>query len=236
MTGAGQRLRVRYAKRGRLRFSSHRDFQRALERAVRRAGVPIAFSEGFSPHPKISYLGAAPTGTASEAEYLELVLATPRDPEWVQAALDAALPAGFDVLEVVAAGSGPLAERIEASLWELRLPGVPRTELAGALTRFLDAPEVPVERVLKQGRRQLDARAAVLHAEAAGDERCATMTLVVRQAVPAVRPDDVLAGLRSVAGLVPPVPPEVTRLAQGRLAAEPPEAGRLADPLAPDRA
>ncbi|HEY6740580.1 MAG TPA: TIGR03936 family radical SAM-associated protein, partial [Actinopolymorphaceae bacterium] len=56
-----QRLRLRYAKRGRLRFSSHRDFQRALERAVRRAGVPIAYSAGFSPHPKISYAGAAPT-------------------------------------------------------------------------------------------------------------------------------------------------------------------------------
>jgi radical SAM-linked protein len=61
-----QRLRVRYAKRGRLRFTSHRDITRALERAVRRADVPVAFSAGFSPHPKISYVGAvAPTGVAS---------------------------------------------------------------------------------------------------------------------------------------------------------------------------
>jgi len=55
---------VRYAKRGRLRFTSHRDFGRAFERAVRRAGVPIAFSSGFSPHPRISYAGAASTGHA----------------------------------------------------------------------------------------------------------------------------------------------------------------------------
>ena len=70
-----QRLRVRYAKRGRLRFTSHRDFSRAFERAVFRARVPMAYSSGFNPHPRISYAGAAPTGSASEAEYLEIALA-----------------------------------------------------------------------------------------------------------------------------------------------------------------
>src|SRR3712207_9265571 len=75
-----QRLRIRYAKRGRLRFASHRDLARALERALRRAQVPMAFSAGFTPHPKISYLGAAPTGAASEAEYVEIGLAERREP------------------------------------------------------------------------------------------------------------------------------------------------------------
>jgi radical SAM-linked protein len=65
---AVQKLRVRFAKRDRLRFTSHRDFQRAFERALRRARVPVAFSHGFTPHPKVSYAGAAPTGAASEAE------------------------------------------------------------------------------------------------------------------------------------------------------------------------
>src|SRR5687768_18378262 len=89
-----QRLRLRYAKRDRLRFTSHRDFARAFERAVRRARVPIGFSSGFSPHPKISYANAAPTGSASEAEYLEIGLTEPRDPADVQRALDEALPPG----------------------------------------------------------------------------------------------------------------------------------------------
>ena len=89
-----QKLRIRYAKRGRLRFASHRDLARTLERALRRAQVPMAFSAGFSPHPKISYLGAAPTGAASEAEYLEIGLSVRCDPEAVRAALDAALPDG----------------------------------------------------------------------------------------------------------------------------------------------
>src|SRR3954453_22885018 len=98
---AVQRLRVHYAKRGRLRFSSHRDFQRAFERALRRADVPMAFSAGFSPHPKVSYAGAAPTGVASEAEYLEISVTQRCDPERVRAALDEALPPGLDILEVV---------------------------------------------------------------------------------------------------------------------------------------
>ncbi len=101
-----QRLRVRYAKRGRLRFTSHRDFSRAFERAVFRARLPMAYSSGFNPHPRISYAGAAPTGSASEAEYLELALAEVVDPASVHAALDEAMPDGLDVVEVVESPGG----------------------------------------------------------------------------------------------------------------------------------
>ena len=94
-----QRIRIRYAKRGRLRFTSHRDFARAFERALRRSGIPIAYSSGFSPHPKISYMGAAPTGMASEAEYLEIGLQAEMDVAEVGQRLDAALPEGLDIVE-----------------------------------------------------------------------------------------------------------------------------------------
>ena len=234
-----QRLRVRYAKRGPMRFTSHRDFARAFERAVRRAGLPVAYSQGFTPHPKISYASAAPTGTASEAEYLEIALHTPVDPEAARAALDAALSPGLDVLEVRLAGPGPsLSERLEASRWRIELPGVSAEQLAKAVAAFLAADEVMVERLTKQGRRRFDARRAVIAVEpgAVPDteaaEECAMMELVVRQGSPAVRPDDVLAGLRVVAGLEPPVPPRVTRLAQGMVTPR----GEIADPLEEDTA
>ena len=83
-----------------MRFASHRDIARAVERGVRRAGLPIAYSAGFTPHPKISYAGAAPTGTASEAEYLELSLTAACAVAEVRDRLDAALPDGIDVIEV----------------------------------------------------------------------------------------------------------------------------------------
>jgi len=233
-----QRLRVRYARRGRLRFTSHRDVARVLERALRRADVPIAFSAGFSPHPKLSYVGACPTGVASEAEYLELGLAVACEPVAVLTALDAALPPGLDVLEVVEAAPGEpsLPDRIDASRWRIRLPGVGVETVANALAAFLAAGAVPVQRRTKEGFRDVDARGAVASAAVGPDVSvpspggvCARIDLVVRHATPAVRPDDVLAGLRRVADLEPAAPPEATRLAQGHLA----EDGELLDPLAP---
>jgi radical SAM-linked protein len=244
---AVQRLRLRYAKRGRLRFSSHRDFQRSFERALRRADVPMAYSAGFSPHPRISYANAAPTGAASEAEYVEIAVTQRCDPVRVRAALDAALPPGLDVVEVVEARTAGLPERLEASLWQVELPGVEPGEAAAALEAFLAAPEVQVQRLMKTGMRTFDARAAVVRAEVvpAGDADsssapgpqarggvCAILQMVVRHTTPAVRPDDVLAALRSHAQLAPPSSPRMTRLAQGPLDEA---GGTVADPLTADR-
>src|SRR6185312_3460993 len=119
-----QRVRLQYAKRGRLRFTSHRDFARAFERALRRANVPMGYSAGFTPHPKISYIGAAPTGVASEAEYVEIGLAREVDIQALRAALDEVLPDGLDIVDAVPAGPGSLAERIQASRWRIELAGV----------------------------------------------------------------------------------------------------------------
>ncbi len=229
---AVQKLRLRYTKRGRLRFTSHRDIARAFERALRRAQVPMAYSAGFSPHPKISWVGAAPTGVASEAEYVEISVAERVDLERLRLALDESLPLGIDVVEVVEAPVGTsLPDRIEASRWAVRLPQVPPAELERAVAAFLATETLVVERLMKDGKRLLDARAAVVAMSAAADQDCARLDMVVRHVTPAVRPDDVLSGLRSVADLVPPVPPEATRYAQGPLT----ENGEVGDPLAPDR-
>jgi radical SAM-linked protein len=231
---AVQKLRVRYAKRGRLRFSSTRDFQRALERALRRAAVPMAFSAGFHPHPKISYANAAPTGTASEAEYFEISVTERVDPKQVRAALDEALPGGLDILEVVEAAPGALADRLQASDWIMELTDVPVGSLAAATERFLALERVEVTRVMKNGPRTFDVRGAVvsLVASPGRDGTCAILRLVVRHTTPAVRPDDVLTALQSVAALTPPIPPLVTRLAQGPLHSA---TATVTDPLATDQ-
>ena len=131
-----QRLRIRYAKRGRLRFTSHRDFSRAFERAIFRARIPMAYSSGFNPHPRISYAGASPTGAASEAEYLEIGLSETVDPATVHAALDEALPDGLDVVEVVESPGGGVADRLEASHWVMDLD-LPEAVCASAVAAFL---------------------------------------------------------------------------------------------------
>jgi radical SAM-linked protein len=231
---AVQRLRVHFAKRGRLRFTSHRDFQRVFERAIRRAGVPVAYSAGFSPHPKISYVGAASTGAASEAEYLEIAVTQTCDPAAVRDALDEALPTGFDIIEVVEARGGSLPGRIDTSRWQVTLNGVTPAKVHDAVQRFLQTESISVERVLKDGRRTLDARLPVVSlgvVDGPDLSGCVILEMVVRHLTPAVRPDDVLAGLRQVSDLAPPLPPLVKRLAQGHLD----EFDKLADPLAPDR-
>jgi radical SAM-linked protein len=253
-----QRVRLRYAKRGRLRFTSHRDFSRAFERAVVRAQVPVAYSSGFNPHPRISYAGASPTGASSEAEYLEIGLARQVQPDQLREDLDAALPSGLDVLEVVEAEGGPLADRLEASVWRTRVPGLPPETVQDAVDAFLAAAEVPVERMTKKGLRSFDCRAAVVSLQVRGEAGgeaglevggtvggtgessgpaetgapCAILETVLRHGTPSVRPDDVLAGLRSIAGLEAPAAPHHERLAQGPLDVE---HGTVGDPLAGNR-
>jgi hypothetical protein len=189
---AVQHLVVRYAKRGKMRFASHRDVARAFERGVRRAGLPIAYSAGFTPHPKISYAGGAPTGVASEAEYLSLALTERQAETQVCQRLDAALPDGIDVIDVTegpggsggvepsqsrgglggssprtnTAGSSPQAStsfgHLEASVWRVVLPGVKPAAAQRAVAGFLALDEAPVERLTDKGVRRLDARAAVV--------------------------------------------------------------------------
>jgi len=172
---AVQHLVVRYAKRGKMRFASHRDVARAFERGVRRAGLPIAYSAGFTPHPKISYAGGAPTGVASEAEYLSLTLTARQDETQVCQRLDAALPDGIDVIDVTedagaggrpSTGSGASPSggfgHLEASEWRVVLPGVSPAAAQRAVAGFLTLGEAPVERLTDKGVRRLDARAAVV--------------------------------------------------------------------------
>jgi len=143
------------------------------------------------------------------------------------------------VLEVVEAAPGALADRLQASVWVIALRGMPLADVRAAAERFVAQTYVEVTRVLKAGPRTFDARGAVVDVvvDTAASEpvlagavpgECAILRLVVRHTTPAVRPDDVLNALRTVAGLEPPTPPQATRLAQGLWDG----AGTVANPLA----
>lgn len=233
-----QVIRLRYRKFDRMRFASHRDFQRGLERAVRRAGIPVAISGGFSPHPRISYANAAPTGAASEAEYFEIGLARAVDPRAVPQALNDALPEGFRIVEaVVPRGVAKLADRLRASEWQLEFPGVPGERLSCAVGEVAAQAPVVVTRMTKAGRRDVDVtaawvRGAVTQRFTTSGSQCAILLVVVRHVTPSVRPDDVLTALTERADLMPPGPVIMTRLSQGPLDES---SGLVGDPLAQDR-
>lgn len=240
---AVQKLRVRYAKRGRMRFTSSRDFQRALERALRLARIPMAYSAGFHPHPKISYANAAPTGVASEAEYVELSVTREVDPAEVRSALTASLPEGLDIVDVQVAQAGALADRLVASRWQMVFPDLAVQDLRQAVEAFLARDVLEVTRVMKQGPRAIDVRGPVVDAEVteaplagtgldgAGDVTTTTgaavLLLTVRHTTPTVRPAELWSALGEVSGQDLPRPGS-TRLAQGPLG----EGHAVLDPLA----
>ncbi|NLT29258.1 MAG: DUF2344 domain-containing protein [Propionibacterium sp.] len=218
-----QWLRVQYAKRGRARFTSHRDFSRAFDRALRRAGVPMAYSSGFNPHPRVSFANAAPTGAATEAEYLEIGTSRVCDPARVQEALNAALPTGLSVLAVVEGTRGGLADRLVASAWRVEPAGVPDGLLDEVVPQFLAREGVEVQRMTKNGMRTFDARAAVVSAAVEDG----ALRLVIRHTAPLVRPDDVISAMTVVDDRFAPEGVLLTRLAQGPLDGE-----SVGDPLA----
>jgi len=157
---------------------------------------------------------------------LELALTRACAVSEVRERLDAALPDGIDVIEVMQAPPSLGALPLEASLWEVALPGVRPADAARAVDEFLACDTLEIERLTNKGPRRVDARAAVITMGASrcaaegGDTGNAILRMVVRHVIPAVRPDDILAALRRLAALAPSSPPLVTRLAQGALGAD----------------
>ena len=213
------KLLVKYGKAGQARFASHRDFARSFERAIRRARIPMAYSSGFSPHPRISYINPAPTGVASVAEYLVIALSQTCDPATIATCLNQATPAGFEIIDVT---DCPADLRFEASLWLVELPGTSQEGIKRAVEQFLAAPECLVSRETKNGLRTFDTRAAVIGLEFSppGPDEDAgrlRLTMVIRHMEPLVRADDVITALRRIADL-PEMSTQITRLEQGKLA------------------
>jgi radical SAM-linked protein len=195
------KLRIRHTKLGKVRFTSHRDTARHWERAVRKAGVPLAYSAGFTPRPRMSFGLALPTGAESLAEYLDMELAEGESPDLDELCgrFSVALPAGYEVTHVVErdAGSASLQEDVVACTWRFTLEGVAAPELDTAIDLALAAPSLLVERERKGQRSTDDVRPAILHlsaASAADDPRphlCAMLATNGR----GLRPTELVAAM-----------------------------------------
>ena len=158
------RLRIRFDKRGKVRFLSHRDVARVWERALRRAGIRPAYSEGFSPRPKLSFGLALSTGYESLGEYLDLDLAEPLDPEALPALVNPSLPVGMAAQAAVAipAGTDSLQQAVTSCSWRLTVAEVAPAEVAAAVHRVLGLDRLPITVERKGAPSQLDARPAIL--------------------------------------------------------------------------
>jgi radical SAM-linked protein len=152
------RIRVRFVKVGKVRWTSHRDLARVWERAIRRVGLPVAYSQGFSPRPKVHFGLALSTGHESLAEYLDIDLdpahaATPAETELADliGPLSAALPVGIDVtaIGVIPTSLDSLQQAVTSCSWEIEVRGASPESMVAAIDRVLAETELLLTRERK---------------------------------------------------------------------------------------
>lgn len=201
------KIRVKFAKTGKLRWTSHRDMARMWERAFRRTNLPLAYSVGFSPRPKVSFGLALSTGHESVAEYLDLEL----DPSRVDgleiaelpARLTAALPAGVDVLAaaVIDDRADSLQHEVTSCRFEIVAAGATITELRTFVAQALAADSIVITRERKGQAVTDDVRPAVLSIDVLGEtestdgRRCVQLVADLATQPRGLRPTEFLTAL-----------------------------------------
>lgn len=156
-------LRMQFSKLGRVRFTSHRDVARILERGVRRVGLPVAYSQGFSPRARLSFGLALPTAFESTAEYVDVILEETVPLDGLAKELTACLSQGITVNEIVKVDTkvDSLQACVAVTRWSLFLQGDPG-EVQGWVRSLLGSSELIMSRERKGQTRQDDVRPAIV--------------------------------------------------------------------------
>ncbi|MEP0827436.1 MAG: TIGR03960 family B12-binding radical SAM protein [bacterium] len=157
-------VRIQWGRNGLARFLSHLDNIRVFERAIRRAGLPVEYSQGFNPHMKLSFGPPLPLGFSSEAEYFDISLERPFQPE-MAAALEKTLPEGFHIImaKSVMNTRESLSGKLNRAVYEV--PVESNQEIEYRLKQLLERISVEVTRVSKEESRRVDIRPAIFRLE-----------------------------------------------------------------------
>lgn len=156
------KYRLRLAVSGRMIWLSHLDLLAAVEKALRRSGLPVAFSQGFNPHMQISWGPAHPVGLASEGEYLDITFSELLPASWIDE-LNAQLPEGLFLAEArqVELGEKALMAAVNYMTYRLVFADPQPDELQKRLQSFWSASSWLVERISPKGSKTVDIRPAV---------------------------------------------------------------------------
>jgi len=192
------KIRARFTKVGRVRWTSHRDVARMWERALRRGRIPVAYTAGFTPRPQLSFGLALPTGCESTAEYLDIALDDALEPAELARGVGSMLPEGVDVVaaSVLEPGTPSLQEDVSSCLWEILVPEVAPEDLVEAIERVLDADSLPIQRERKGRDVVDDLRPSVLALTCAGPDAAGARLLAELGTRPrGVRPSELAQAL-----------------------------------------
>ncbi|MDW7651150.1 MAG: TIGR03936 family radical SAM-associated protein [Bacillota bacterium] len=172
------RIWIQFAKESPLRYLSHLDLMRAWQRALRRAQLPVAYSAGFNPHPRMSFASALAVGVTSEAEYLDIHFTRDLSGEDFDR-LESQLPAGLKILahRTVSEAAPAVMALIGAAVWTLPLAGEDTSVLRKHIEKILLAESLSVIRKGKKGDKSVDVRPLIYNLTVDDDENRLVMVL-----------------------------------------------------------
>lgn len=159
-----QRLRISFSRGEEVKYLSHLDLMRLWERALRRAKMPLAYSQGFSPHPKISIAAPLPLGVTSETELADVILTKRVSPYYFMKVINGQLPRGIGVIGVtqVAMQLPALQSQVRLAEYRVKLEThMQQSEVKGSLDAFLAKRELPWQHRRDDGIRKYDLRTVV---------------------------------------------------------------------------
>lgn len=166
------RIRFSFSRGNELQYLSHLDLMRLFMRALRRASLPLAYSRGYNPHPRLSLASPLPLGVTASAEYGEIFLTMAMDCAYFTGSLGEQLPAGLELTGAVAADlrEPSLAAVVNAALYRAawaRPGNAPKTTVLNeALVRMLSRPAIEVRRPGSKGREKVtDIRPFIMRVE-----------------------------------------------------------------------
>ncbi|MDD5127328.1 MAG: TIGR03936 family radical SAM-associated protein [Dehalococcoidales bacterium] len=156
-----QRLRIRFSRGEELKFISHLDMTRLWQRALVRAGVAIAYSEGFNPHPRLSLAAPLPLGVTSEAELMDIVLAKFVSPHSFNTSVSQQLPAGIQISQVYQMPLEVPSLQSQVRFAEYKVEAATekkRAEIETAIADLLAKTELPWQHMRDTGPHHYDLR------------------------------------------------------------------------------
>jgi len=159
-----QRLRIRFSRGEEIKFISHLDIMRLWQRALHRAGIPLAYTEGFSPHPRISLAAPLPVEVTSQAELVDIFCAKWSSPHLFTTAVSRQLPPGIEILQVypVAPTMPSLQSQVSYAEYRVELETEKDQEgIEAALTSLLSVKHLPWHHERDTGTRNYDLRALI---------------------------------------------------------------------------
>jgi len=206
------RLRVRFGRGAGLKYISHLDLTRVWHRALRRAGISLAYSEGFNPHPRLSLAAPLQLGATSEAELMDVYTVEPMAVQAFAARLRPELPQGLDIFQVVAVGLHlpALQAQVRFADYRVRVKATDESMVDEAIRTMLARESLPWQHQRDTGVKSYDLRPLIISlALAAFDTGVAVLNMRLRSdAIGAGRPEQVVKAL----GLDNPVDIHRTRL------------------------